>query len=229
MREVSAPTHVLLISRAPITGEAIAGILTRDRGGFSVDVADAQEPISGSELARYDVVLLDIVPPEGPLVAKRLLACDPRVRIVAYGVDEDEKSVRTWVHSGVVGCVGVSSSPTEFVRVLVAAAIGDRSCSDRIARSLLVAAARLTRTPDELAMPTLTVREQELLNLLSYGWSNKQIAKALGIELATVKNHLHNTYQKLGVHSRVEARWYAQGRPSDDLPLSLAAPEPQPN
>ena len=58
----------------------------------------------------------------------------------------------------------------------------------------------------------LTGLEREILRLVDQGMSNKQIARQLGIEVATAKNHVHNTLRKLHVHRRIEASdWYRQG------------------
>jgi two-component system nitrate/nitrite response regulator NarL len=51
----------------------------------------------------------------------------------------------------------------------------------------------------------LTPRELEIVSLISGGLSNKEIARSLQIELATVKNHVHNILEKLGVARRTEA------------------------
>jgi DNA-binding CsgD family transcriptional regulator len=53
--------------------------------------------------------------------------------------------------------------------------------------------------------PPLTNREQEILKQVASGLQNKEIAQALGISLATVRNHVHNILDKLGVHSKLEA------------------------
>lgn len=57
----------------------------------------------------------------------------------------------------------------------------------------------------------LTAREREALEALMQGFSNEQIAEALNLSVGTVKNHLTNIYQKLGVSSRSEAIVWAQG------------------
>jgi len=57
--------------------------------------------------------------------------------------------------------------------------------------------------------PRLTRREKEVLHLLSHGLSNQQMAKAMVIAEGTLKRHVANLYQKLGVHNRVQAiRYY---------------------
>jgi DNA-binding NarL/FixJ family response regulator len=60
---------------------------------------------------------------------------------------------------------------------------------------------------------SLTIREREILDLIDEGLSNKQIAQRLCIEVPTVKNHVHNLLEKLGVQSRHEAAALVRGRP----------------
>jgi len=60
------------------------------------------------------------------------------------------------------------------------------------------------RSPD-LGEPHLSEREREVLRLAAHGLQNKDIARRLGLSPATVRNHVHNTLEKLGVHSKLEA------------------------
>ena len=57
----------------------------------------------------------------------------------------------------------------------------------------------------------LTSREREIVGLIDRGLSNKEIARDLGIEVATVKNHVHNILEKLQVHRRGEAAARVRG------------------
>jgi DNA-binding CsgD family transcriptional regulator len=59
--------------------------------------------------------------------------------------------------------------------------------------------------PEEATVPPLTVREREVLQWVAAGLQNKQIAQTLDLSLATVRNHIHNILDKLGVHSKLEA------------------------
>lgn len=56
-----------------------------------------------------------------------------------------------------------------------------------------------------LAAPPLTPRETEVLHQVAAGLPNKEVARNLGLSLATVRNHVHNILVKLGVHSKLEA------------------------
>jgi DNA-binding CsgD family transcriptional regulator len=78
--------------------------------------------------------------------------------------------------------------------------------------------ARSGRSPEKASAP-LTQREREVLSSISLGLQNKKIAEELGISLATVRNHVHNILEKLGVHSKLEAvslayqQGWVSGRP----------------
>ncbi len=61
----------------------------------------------------------------------------------------------------------------------------------------------LSVAPDN--MPSLTEREREILSCVSRGLQDKEIARELGLSVATVRNHVHNILEKLGVHSKLEA------------------------
>lgn len=111
---------------------------------------------------------------------------------------------------GVVVVVGVSEFPGEIVACLPSAILGYVSRDGTVAVLLdaVRAAGRGTSTPAPLAsgnIDELTAREMEILRLMQQGVSNKTISRDLGIELSTVKNHVHSILAKLGVHRRGEA------------------------
>jgi two-component system, NarL family, nitrate/nitrite response regulator NarL len=200
------PTQTLLVSDSPIGAEALQLILDTDGRVRIVAVTDAETAVSCAQSVAHQIVLIDLPVPHGPLLARTLLLCDPNSRIVASSVIEDESNVLAWARVGILGCVGQSSSLTELVAVIDAAAQRERSCSGLVGRSLFDAATRFAVHPNVDRGLNLTAREAEILQLLAYDWSNKQIARALRIALPTVKNHLHSAFQKLGVHNRWEAR-----------------------
>ena len=74
----------------------------------------------------------------------------------------------------------------------------------REARAPRLAEAPALSTPPEDAGPPLTPRERDVLDLVAAGLQNKEVAQALGLSLATVRNHVHNALEKLGLHSKLE-------------------------
>ena len=97
-----------------------------------------------------------------------------------------------------------------MIDVISAVARGEARCSPRIVGSLLrriaaLAAERHGHGQGQGSAMGLTARESEILALLQQGLSNKMISRRLGIELATVKNHVHSVFGKLGLRRRAEA------------------------
>jgi DNA-binding NarL/FixJ family response regulator len=140
-----------------------------------------------------------------PLVAVAILAAAvPGARIIAVTVPEREADVLACIEAGAFGYVSREASLQELVRVVISASSGETLCSPRMAAVLVrrVAVLAASRVPDQSAH--LTPREQQVVALIVDGLSNRQIARRLSIEIATVKNHVHNILGKLAARSRKE-------------------------
>jgi DNA-binding NarL/FixJ family response regulator len=150
------------------------------------------------------VILVDMALSE-PLVAVAILAAAvPGARIIAVTVPEREADVLACIEAGAFGYVSREASLQELVRVVISASSGETLCSPRMAAVLVrrVAVLAASRVPDQSAH--LTPREQQVVALIVDGLSNRQIARRLSIEIATVKNHVHNILGKLAARSRKE-------------------------
>jgi two-component system, NarL family, nitrate/nitrite response regulator NarL len=111
---------------------------------------------------------------------------------------------------GGVAVLGIPGVPAEVIACLPSAILGYVSRDGTVAVLLdAIRAAGRSVTPVELqgsvSIDGLTGREMEILRLMQQGVSNKTISRELGIELSTVKNHVHSILAKLGVHRRGEA------------------------
>jgi len=111
---------------------------------------------------------------------------------------------------GGVAILGIPGVPAEVIACLPSAILGYVSRDGTVAVLLdAIRAAGRSVTPSELqgsvSIDGLTGREMEILRLMQQGVSNKTISRELGIELSTVKNHVHSILAKLGVHRRGEA------------------------
>jgi DNA-binding NarL/FixJ family response regulator len=150
------------------------------------------------------VILVDMALSE-PLAAVAILAAAvPGARIIAVTVPEREADVLACIEAGAFGYVSREASLQELVRAVISAANGETLCSPRIAAVLVrrVAVLAASRVSDQSAH--LTPREQQVVALIVDGLSNRQIARRLSIEIATVKNHVHNILGKLAARSRKE-------------------------
>jgi two-component system, NarL family, nitrate/nitrite response regulator NarL len=211
---LSKAMNILVVSNTHIIRESVAATLRSDT--LVADVQTAEPSILAGKLLLtvYDAVLVYLPIPAGPIFVTQLLSTNPDAKVVAFGIDATLSSALRWVQSGALGLVGSSASFVDLAAALEASARGERVCSSDIARLFLSAAAgqfsprRLL--PVAAGEGRLTARETEILAMLVAGNSNKQIAISLDIKLATVKNHVHNLFTKIGVSNRWEAQQFGR-------------------
>jgi two-component system nitrate/nitrite response regulator NarL len=170
-----------------------------------------------------DIVLVDMTSPGGLHVAKAIRAGAPDVPVISFGLPETETSVIACAEAGLSGFVSAHTSLADLITSLECAAQGDVVCSPRVAGILLrrIGTQAGPRRREGAAV-RLTAREHEIVQLIETGLTNKEIARRLHIELATVKNHVHNILEKLQVNRRADAVARVRGeRPRAREPVGL--------
>jgi two-component system, NarL family, nitrate/nitrite response regulator NarL len=186
----------------------------RRRGWVDLVTSGASGPEVVEHVSRFgaDLVLLDVAAPDNLRVLDLLRQESAPVKVVALGVEEDPDTVLRLVEAGAAGYVPRDATVEDLLDVLEAVCRGELVCSPGIAGSLVrrVAALASDRPPNPPS-DTLTEREQEILGLIERGYSNKQIARTLGVKIPTVKNHVHHILDKLGVAGRGAAAAVARG------------------
>jgi two-component system nitrate/nitrite response regulator NarL len=203
---------VLIIASIRIYREGLALMLTQ-HGSFTIAGIASDRPQSLVYLSesRPDLVLLDLTTPDSAAAMRDVARLRPDVPIVALGVGDAEQDKLSCVEAGVAGLVSRDASFGDLIAALECAARGELQCSPQFAGSLLRRVAALAAAREATTSPErLTARECEIVRLLEQNLSNKEIAVRLGIEVATVKNHVHNLLDKLQVHRRTDvARRFA--------------------
>ncbi len=198
-RVLVADDHALfrdgLVSLLEAAGyEVVAQV---ENGGQAVQTAIDLQP---------EIVLLDITMPEmNGLEALRRLRKDlPESKLVILTVSDDEQDLEEAIRAGANGYLLKSLDADEFLELLEGLQRGEAAMTRKMTAKLM---AGLAHPPEERQDPlvSLTPREMELLGLVQEGLSNLAIAQALLISENTVKYHLKNIYQKLGVQNRTEA------------------------
>jgi two-component system nitrate/nitrite response regulator NarL len=155
--------------------------------------------------AAVDVVLFDLAA-EGGLTALRRLASSFELKVVVLGLSEEEAHIVACARAGIAGYVTLDGTLHELVQRARDATVGEFNCPPRVAATLLRSLAVSTMVDNpRTATGRLTPRESEIVQLIARGLSNKQIARHLTIQVATVKNHVHNILEKLGVRRRADA------------------------
>lgn len=207
VRECEAGIRVIVASDVRLYCEGLEQVF---RGAAGVQLvaraADAAETMDLIRTLVPDVVLLDMSMEDSFAIARQVPRVAKATRVVALGMPEDETDVITWAELGIAGYVTRGGSVNDALEAIHAAARGEVRCSPRIAGYLFRRIATLSGERSSAnPLAGLTVRETQILRLLQQGLSNKLISRRLGIELPTVKNHVHSLLGKLGVHRRAEA------------------------
>lgn len=195
--------RVLVVSDIRLYRDGLAHVLGRDERVRVVDArsaSDAAAPVSEP----LDVVLLDMANPAAIGTMRGVAARYPCAKIVALGIAQQDGDVIACAEAGVAGYVFRDASLEELFATIESAARGELRCTPALAGTLLRRVANLASS-QPAAPASLTRREQEIVELVAQGLSNKQIAGRLFIEVPTVKNHIHSILEKLGVRTRAEA------------------------
>ena len=213
--------RALIAGRTRVHREALAVALSQARGVRVLGTASHREEILARLVeAPPDIVLVDFATPEAATIVAEIRRRTPSVKVVAITLGETEAEVIQLAEAGVAGYVLPDGSLEDLIIAVESAVRGELYCPPRVAFTLLrrvgaIALGSVTASKEQAALSPvheLTGREREILQLVDQGMSNKQIARHLGIEVATAKNHVHNILQKLHVHRRIDASsWYRQG------------------
>ena len=211
------------VEHAPSSGTAVVRVLVIAgvrlyREGMSFNLANRPGlKVVGSAATRAEalplitnlrpaVVVLDMAAERSLDLVRAIKEIDALVKIVAFAVEEHEPEIIACAEAGVDGYVSCEGSMDDLTATIAGVTRGELICSPKVAATLLRrvgALANGVRNPH--VTDGLTSRECEVLGLIDEGLSNKEIAVRLRIEVATVKNHVHNLLEKLHVTSRGEA------------------------
>jgi two-component system, NarL family, nitrate/nitrite response regulator NarL len=154
-----------------------------------------------------DIIFLDISMPGGGLnAAREIVENYPVVKIIILTGSEGETHVMTALKTGARAYVLKGVAARELVNILHAVQSGEVYVTPTLAANLLTEMTTGSRNePSESTFEKLTEREQEILELIAAGTSNKEIGLKLHLTEKTVKHYVTNIFQKLQVHNRVQA------------------------
>ncbi len=172
--------------------------------------ADGRELLAAAERLRPDLVVVDVSMPgmDGVEAARWLQAVAPGVRVLFLSIHDEPSFVRGAVAAGAWGYLTKTAAPEEIERAVQEVLAGRSYVSPAVARAALLPAPGPDAWQPEAGEP-LTRRELEILRLLAEGLGNREMARRLGVAVATVRTHLSSLYGKLQLKSRVELALYA--------------------
>lgn len=172
---------------------------------FTASVAPSAHAAARIASFAPDVVLVDVRRLE-TLRLVHELATSRFARILAVELADGDVCALACAEAGAIGAVRLSATLDELVDAVESAVAGEAVFPPSVVALLVQRVASLTSSSRLRSLPTeLTRREREVLELLTDGLSNKEIARRLTLELATVKNHVHHILRKLDVARRTQA------------------------
>ena len=210
MTVATRAVRVLIADDQTLFRAGLARLLNEDPRveviGQAMDGADA---VKQAAKLKPDVVLMDLKMPnvDGIEATRQIIEADPSIKVLILTTFETDNHVIQALKVGASGYVLKDSSADAIISSIVAVMSGERVMASAVANRVLEMLTGTT-TPKEF-YDGLTNREIEILKLLANGMANKQIAYRLKISEKTVRNHVSNTYEKLGIYDRSQAVLYA--------------------
>ena len=172
------------------------------------EASDGDEALAAIRRARPDVVLLDVRMPRktGVDVLRDLQAAGDLPPTILLTTFDDDEVLLDGVKAGAKGYLLKDVTLEHLTAAIRAVAAGGSVIRPAITERVLRGLAHVPRDFDASSPPeALTKRELEILRLMAGGYSNREIAEALGTADGTVKNHASSILSKLGVRDRTRA------------------------
>jgi DNA-binding NarL/FixJ family response regulator len=171
-------------------------------------LAEARGMLEGVDLA---VVDLDLPDGNGTELIGELRAANPRGAVLVLTASAERDAYARAVEAGAAGVLHKSVRIKEVVGAARRLMAGEPLLSTGEVVELLQLAGRRREENHDArrAVESLTPREREVLESLAEGLSDKQISERLNVGIGTVRNHVVNIFNKIGVHSRLQALLFA--------------------
>lgn len=172
------------------------------------EAGDGEEAVRLARELSPDVALVDIIMPKlsGLEATRHIKAISPSTAVLILSAYEDNRYIIDLLEAGAAGYLLKSSRVAEIVRAIRAVCAGETVLHPAIITRLLARAAHPGEGPVRMkGVGQLTERELEILKLAAEGMGNKEIATKLCLSVPTVKAHLVNIFNKMGVSSRTKA------------------------
>jgi NarL family two-component system response regulator LiaR len=166
------------------------------------EASDGEEAVQKASLYNPDVILMDLMMPgmDGITATHEIRQKYPKIKIIALTSFAEQNMVQGALQAGAIGYLQKNVTAKELVHAIRLAYAGKMTLSSEAMQVLAYAVPQ-----PQIRAGRLTERERDVLGCMSDGLNNHEIAEKLVVSIGTVKFHISNIFQKLGVDSRVEA------------------------
>ena len=208
----AAKLRILLVEDHELVREGVR-VLVCAQADMEVvgEAGDGRTAIRLAEELRPDLVVMDISMPDmnGLQATEKLKQRRPEIKILTLTRHTDVGFLQQLLGAGASGYVLKQSASTELLRAIRTIASGGDYLDPAVAGKVIIGFARARAKPRAQSLGSISEREAEVLRLIAWGYSNKEIAAHLSISVKTVEVHKANAMRKLDMRSRIDIVRYA--------------------
>jgi two-component system response regulator DegU len=195
---------VLIVDDHPVTRDGLRSALsTSDEVEIVGEAASGEEAVQMVKELTPEVVFMDVRLPgiTGIEATKQVLSFAPETKIILFTVEESRTALADAMRAGVSGYLLKDVSAGELIQAGKLALEGKAVIHPTLTRAFIEEAQYVDHRPGT----PLSRRESEILQMVAYGATTKEVAHKLGISPHTVKTHLERIFEKLGANDRAQA------------------------
>jgi two-component system, NarL family, nitrate/nitrite response regulator NarL len=204
--------RIVIADDHPIFRDGLRKLLdTEDDMQIVGEVSNGNECTVMIGKLKPDILLLDLRMPEkdGLTLLEEMNFDSLPTRVIVLTATEDDRDVVRAMRLGARGVVLKQSATDLLIKSIHKVYGGEIWLDKRMTAEVMKAFAKSAEGGPRRDKPLLSDREKEIVQLVAQGFRNKEIGEKLFISEQTVKNHLHNIFDKLGVSDRLELALYA--------------------
>lgn len=198
--------RIVIVDDHEVARAGLRSLLTGERGLEVVgEAANGRDSLTLCRRLRPDLVLMDVRMPDidGLAVTRTLKQESPGTSVILFTIYENPDYLLEALRAGAAGYVLKGASKREILNAIHKVIAGDSMLHPELVLEFLSRMAGVTRTSPPPAQ--LTPRELDVLRLVAFGQTNREIAETLGLTSSTAKTHVEHLIAKLGVSDRTQA------------------------